>query len=208
MYDLQTFSVFLLAAFVIAATPGSAIMYVAARTLAGGRGEGIASTLGTAVGGFLHVAASALGLSALLMTSANAFTVIKLAGAAYLIWLGVKMWREAGAPLDVSLTSEGIGKAFRDGIVVEILNPKMAAFFLAFLPQFIDPTRSVLLQMSVLGTIVVVLNSLADLIVIVIASRARDGLLSRPSLVTRIRQGSAGVMMLLGASLLMSRRTP
>jgi threonine/homoserine/homoserine lactone efflux protein len=207
MYDGQTFALFLAAAFVIAATPGSAIMYVAARTLAGGRIEGIASTLGTAVGGFVHVVASGLGLSAILMASANAFTVIKIAGAAYLIWLGIKMWREAGAPLDIDLTSDGVGKAFRDGIVVEILNPKMAAFFLAFLPQFIDPSKSVLLQMSVLGTIVVVLNSLADLVVITIATRARDGLLSRPSLVTRIRQGSAAVMMALGVSLLMTRRS-
>lgn len=210
MYDWMTFSVFLIAAIVVAATPGTAIMYVAARTIAGGRQEGIASTLGTAVGGGVHIAASVAGLSALLMASAHAFTAVKLAGAVYLIWLGFTMWRDAGTPLVFnagSATSTGMTTAFRDGIVVEVLNPKMAAFFLAFLPQFIDASRPVAVQMVVLGSLVVVLNSVVDLVVIALASKARDGILSEPELLTKLRRGSAAIMLGLGASLLMMRRT-
>ena len=200
---------FLAAAAVIALTPGPGIMYVAARTLAGGRAEGIASSVGTGLGGFVHVLAGALGVSAVVTASAEAFTVLKLSGAAYLVWLGIKTWRSARVPLalDIGAQATGTRRAFAEGILVEALNPKTAAFFLAFLPQFVEPQAgSVALQFVVLGTISVMLNTLVDIVVAILASSVRRGILDRPSLVRRLREGSALVFCGLGLSLAFARR--
>lgn len=200
------FVLFLASAIVIALIPGPSIFYVAARTLAAGRSEGLASTLGMSLGGLVHILAGAFGVSALIMASAEAFTVMKLAGAAYLIWLGIKTFRTAKieAAQDVEVT--GAARAFRQGIVVEITNPKTASYFLAFLPQFIDVSQPVALQFMVLGVISVTLNGLVDLVVVVMAGAAREGLDKRPDVVARIRQGSGLIMAGLGASLLVARR--
>jgi threonine/homoserine/homoserine lactone efflux protein len=133
------FSLFLLAAFIIAAIPGPGIFYVAARTLSGGSNTGFASSFGLALGGLVHVAAGALGVSAIILASAQLFTALKLVGAFYLIWLGIKTFREAGSAPPEQIEPAGAQRAFRDGVVVEALNPKTAAFFLAFIPQFIEP---------------------------------------------------------------------
>lgn len=138
--DLANLALFSAAALAIALSPGPGIFYVAARTLAGGRGEGLASSFGTGLGGLVHVAAGAVGVSALVMASAEAFTILKLAGALYLVWLGLKAIREARQPFEANVTTTGAARAFREGILVEALNPKTAAFFLAFLPQFVDPS--------------------------------------------------------------------
>ena len=201
------FVLFLASAIVIALIPGPSIFYVAARTLAAGRSEGLASTLGMSLGGLVHILAGAFGVSALIMASAEAFTVMKLAGAIYLIWLGIKTFRTAKieAAQDVEVT--GAARAFRQGIVVEITNPKTASYFLAFLPQFIDVSQPVALQFMVLGVISVTLNGLVDLVVVVMAGAAREGLDKRPDVVARIRQGSGLIMAGLGASLLVARRT-
>ena len=200
------FALFLASAVVIALIPGPSIFYVAARTLAAGRNEGLASTLGMSIGGLVHILAGAFGVSALIMASAEAFTLMKLAGAAYLIWLGIKTFRTARieAPQNVEVT--GAARAFRQGIVVEITNPKTASYFLAFLPQFIDVSQPVALQFMILGVISVVLNGLVDLVVVVMAGAAREGLDKRPDVVARIRQGSGLIMAGLGASLLVARR--
>src|ERR1700759_5686064 len=175
----------------IAAVPGPGIFYVAARTLSGGRRTGLASTLGTAVGGLVHVVAGSLGVSAIILASAELFAALKLLGAFYLVWLGLRTFREAGRyPLDQLTTSRG-EKAFRDGVLVEALNPKTAAFFLAFIPQFIEPTAGLpALQFIALGLISVTLNTLADVIVVAIAASARTTLSRKPQLVQRLRQGS------------------
>ena len=122
----MTFLLFVAAASIIALSPGPGILYVAARTLAGGRSEGLASSLGTAIGGLFHIAAGAAGISALVMASAEAFSLLKIAGALYLVWLGIRTFRSAGRAL--SLESEPVGdkRAFRDGVLVEALNPKTA----------------------------------------------------------------------------------
>ncbi|MGL4494986.1 MAG: LysE family translocator [Beijerinckiaceae bacterium] len=207
MVDLMTFLAFLATATVIAVTPGPGIFYVAARTLAGGRAEGMASSFGTGLGGLVHVLAGALGVSAIVMASAQAFTVMKIIGAVYLLWLGYKTIREARQPIaDVAAESTGAGPAFRQGILVEMFNPKTAAFFLAFIPQFIDPSAHVALQFILLGLISVTLNTLADVIVTIIASRARAGLVQRQSLVRRIREGSGVVIGGLGLTLLFAKR--
>jgi threonine/homoserine/homoserine lactone efflux protein len=200
-------SLFLLAALIIAAIPGPGIFYVAARTLSGGKQAGIASTFGTALGGLVHVIAGGLGVSAIILASAQLFAVLKLAGALYLIWLGVRTFREAGHLPPEQKGPIGTKRAFREGVVVEALNPKTAVFFLAFIPQFLDlATGAPALQFMTLGLISVTLNTLADVIVVVAASRARATLVRRPHLVQRLRQGSGLFIAGLGISLALARR--
>lgn len=205
--ETSTFLIFLAAALAIALSPGPGIFYVAARTLAGGRSAGLASSFGTGLGGLVHVVAGAVGISALVMASAEAFAVLKIVGAAYLLWLGFKTFREAGHIEPDDATGIGTRRAFRDGIVVEALNPKTAAFFLAFIPQFIDPGQSVAGQFVLFGVITVILNTLVDVAVTYSAAGARAGLAQRPRLIQRLRQGSGLVMCGLGATLLLARRT-
>jgi threonine/homoserine/homoserine lactone efflux protein len=203
-YDI---SLFLLAAVVIAAIPGPGIFYVAARTVSGGRRAGIASTFGTALGGLVHVIAGGLGVSAIILASAQLFTMLKLAGALYLIWLGIRTIREAAHLPTEPTGAIGFKRAFREGIVVEALNPKTAAFFLAFIPQFLEPAAGhPALQFMTLGLISVTFNTFADVIVIVAASAARSGLVRRPHLVQRLRQGSGLFIAGLGISLALARR--
>jgi threonine/homoserine/homoserine lactone efflux protein len=200
-------SLFLFAALMIAVVPGPGIFYVAARTLSGGRRAGLASTLGTGLGGLVHVVAGAVGISAIILASAELFAALKLIGAFYLIWLGVRTFREAGRrPLEQTAAPTH-DRAFRDGVLVEALNPKTAAFFLAFIPQFIDPAAGYpALQFIALGLISVTLNTLADIVVVLIASRASAGLARRPRLLQRMRQGSGIFIAGLGVSLALARR--
>src|SRR3954470_11221247 len=185
------FPLFLLAALVIAVVPGPGIFYVAARTLSDGSKAGIASTFGTALGGLVHVIAGALGVSAIILASAELFTAVKFAGALYLIWLGIKTFREARTLLPQQIAAVEARRAFRDGALVEALNPKTAAFFLAFIPQFLDPAGvAPALQFITLGLIAVTLNTLADFVVVAMAATAEAGLVRRPHLFQRLRQGS------------------
>ena len=208
MIDASSFALFFAAALVIALTPGPGIFYVAARTLAGGRREGLASSVGLGLGGLVHVVAGAAGLSVFLMTSAEAFTALKLAGAAYLIWLGIKTVREAPIALPQAVVVTGATRAFREGVIVESLNPKTAAFFLAFIPHFVDPEQGhVALQFVILGLISVLLNTLADVAVVLMAARARDSLSQRPTVIRRLREASGVVLCGLGASLALARRS-
>jgi threonine/homoserine/homoserine lactone efflux protein len=206
MFETANFALFLAAALVVAVTPGPGIFYVAARTMAGGRGEGLASSVGTGLGGLVHVVAGAAGVSAIVMASAEAFTVLKFAGALYLVWLGIKTIREARVALPNAVATTGARRAFREGIVVEALNPKTAAFFLAFVPQFVDPAGSVALQFAILGLISVALNTLADIGVAFMASSARTALARRPRAIRRIREGSGLVICGLGVTLAFARR--
>jgi len=203
----MTFLLFLATASLIALSPGPGIFYVAARTLAGGRGEGLASSFGTAVGGLFHVGAGAVGVSALVMASADAFIALKLAGALYLVWLGIKTMREGRFDMPVSGAGVGSVRAFREGIVVEALNPKTAAFFLAFLPQFVDPSSgAVWLQFFALGLVSVTLNTAVDVVVVVAAARARSIALGRPTLLRRLKTGAGLMIACLGFGLLFARR--
>jgi len=150
---------------VLAITPGPGIFYVLARSLRGGRREGFLSAGGTFLGGLVHVAAAAFGLSAILAASAVAFDTVRYAGAAYLIYLGYRMIRdrEADAVLDAALGARG---TFLQGVTTEILNPKTALFFLSFIPQFVSVREGhVAAQFLMLGAISVTLNTCADLLV-------------------------------------------
>jgi threonine/homoserine/homoserine lactone efflux protein len=200
-------SLFLFAALLIAVIPGPGMFYVAARTLAGGRQAGMASTFGTALGGCVHVVAGGIGISALILASAQLFTALKLVGAFYLVWLGIRTFRDAGRTLSEPVDTARPGQAFREGVLVEALNPKTAAFFLAFIPQFVDPMAGhPAFQFIVLGLISVTLNSLADVVVVIFAARARMTFQSRPRAVQRLRQGSGLFMAGLGVSLALMRR--
>jgi threonine/homoserine/homoserine lactone efflux protein len=168
MFASHRFLIFLASAVLLAITPGPGIFYVLARSLAGGRREGIHSSVGTFVGGLFHVFAAALGVSAVLAASAVAFHTVKYAGAAYLVWLGTRMIRSRNIEVSAAPATPSPG-AFRQGILTEILNPKTALFFLSFIPQFITPENGhVFFQFVALGTLSVTLNTMADLVVVLL----------------------------------------
>lgn len=162
---------FFFAALVLAVTPGPGIAYVVARTAAGGRAEGLASCLGTGLGGMVHVAAAALGLSVLLAQSAAAFAVVKYIGAAYLVYLGVRLLWSKSAGGHAKVAAGGPRRALLEGILVEGLNVKTALFFLAFLPQFLADGSPAALQLVVMGSVCVVLNTLVDVAAVLGAAR-------------------------------------
>lgn len=162
---------FFLAALVLALTPGPGIAYVVARTAAGGRAEGLASCVGTGLGGMFHVCAAALGLSLLLAQSAAAFTVVKYVGAAYLLYLGVRLLISKAPVEQRPIAAGGTRRALLEGILVEALNVKTALFFLAFLPQFLVSSSPAVPQLVVMGTVCVVLNTLVDVAAVFGAAR-------------------------------------
>ena len=199
MIDTHHFLLFLAAAVLLAITPGPGIFYVLARTFAGGRREGIESSLGTFFGGLFHVFAAALGVSAILAASAVAFHTVKYVGAAYLVWLGIRMIRTRNAEMHVQTATPAQG-SFRQGILTEALNPKTALFFLSFIPQFIVPGRGhVFLQFVVLGAISVLLNTIADLVVVFLAAPLERKLKNSVKFRRRQRLASGLGMIGLGA---------
>jgi threonine/homoserine/homoserine lactone efflux protein len=192
---------------VLAVTPGPGIAYVVARTVAGGRSEGLASCLGTGIGGMLHVLAAALGLSLVVAQSAVAFDLVKYLGAAYLVYLGVRMLarKEHAFPL-VPVASQGARRALLEGIVVEALNVKTALFFLAFLPQFVSPGAPLAPQLMLLGSISVALNTLVDAIAVFAADRLLKSGPARAARARLLTRTSGLTLLGLGAWLAFARR--
>ncbi len=206
---MQTFSfiAFLAAATVLAITPGPGVAYVVARTVGGGRSEGLASCLGLALGGLAHVAAAVLGLSVLIAQSAWAFGLVKYVGAAYLIYLGIRMLLQRGEAVQVEkVSAQGSRRAFLEGVVVEALNVKTALFFLAFLPQFTTPDPSLASQLAVLGIVCVALNTLVDVAAVLGADRWLQSGTARAARTRLLRRLSGGTMMGLGVFLALVRR--
>jgi threonine/homoserine/homoserine lactone efflux protein len=203
MPDASHLIAFALAAATIALIPGPGMLYVLARSLGGGRDEGLRSTAGTGVGGLVHVAAAALGLSAIIATSATAFTAVKYLGAAYLIWLGCRtlLSRHREAPSSSAGVPEaGKSDALRQGVLTEVLNPKTALFFLTFLPQFCQPANGPLaVQVLVLGALSVALNTLADLVVALAAGDVSRRLRERPAMWRRQQVATGSILVGLGA---------
>ena len=157
--DLSTLALFCAAALALAVVPGPAVLYIVAQSVDQGRFAGFVSALGISVGGLVHVLAATIGLSSLLASSATAFTIVKYAGAAYLVFLGIRrlLAREI-AENDIVRAPRSRRRLFVDGIVVNVLNPKAALFFIAFLPQFLDPDAgAATLQIFALGLIFVVI---------------------------------------------------
>ncbi|MEM7737076.1 MAG: LysE family translocator [Deinococcota bacterium] len=214
MTDPQTFLVFLTAALGLAVMPGPGMVYVLARTLRGGRREGIFSALGTSIAGLLHTLAAALGISVILTTSALAFSVVKWLGVIYLIYLGVRTLVSDGIvepssadTLSPSPVSRGMAaqQALRQGIITEVLNPKTALFFLAFIPQFINPDGYVFWQFMLLGTITTIFTSGMDIVVITLATPLSKRLQQRGGLARAGRIGSGTALIGLGVYVAIDR---
>ena len=198
---------FLLAALVLAITPGPSITYVVARTVAAGRVEGLASCIGTGIGGLMHVLAAALGLSLLVAESALAFGLLKYLGAAYLVYLGVRLLRRQDAALVLpGVTAQGAARALREGILVEALNVKTALFFLAFLPQFVIPALPLAPQLVLLGSVCVLLNTLADVAAVFAAQRLLASAPARAARARLLTRASGVTTLGLGAFLALARR--
>jgi threonine/homoserine/homoserine lactone efflux protein len=167
--------VFAVAATLLLLTPGPAVLYVVARSVEQGRIAGLASVFGITTGTLVHVLASTLGLSALLASSAFAFALVKYAGAGYLIYMGVKrILKRTDTPASPSkLAKRSLGRLYRDGFIVNLLNPKTALFFLAFLPQFVDPARgAVPVQIAFLGLMFTLMGLTSDGLYALVAGTA------------------------------------
>jgi threonine/homoserine/homoserine lactone efflux protein len=198
--------VFLGTAALFAVIPGPGILYVLARSLRGGRGDGIRSTIGNGIGALGHVAAAAVGLSAVLAASATAFTVVKLLGAGYLIYLGARaLLSRDHAPVEEHRRANR--SAVVQGMVSELLNPKTALFFLAFLPHFVHPgTAPAPLVFGLLGVIAVLMALVVDLLVAVFAGSLGTRLLANPCWRRRQRVASGVTMIGLGGALALAER--
>lgn len=171
MPNWSTLSLFITAAFILVIIPGPNSLYIIARSVQQGRVAGIVSSLGVQVGTLFHIAAATMGISALLMSSAVAFNIVKYAGAIYLIYLGVKTLLTRGKIEQTQeVKRESLIRVFYQGVFVQILNPKTTLFFFAFLPQFIDSTRGfITAQIFLLGAILVVLGVFSDSLYVLLA---------------------------------------
>ena len=204
MIDHAHFLIFLSAAVLLAISPGPGMIYVLARSLRGGRAVGLASSFGTATGGMVHVLAAGLGLSAILARSASAFMVVKYLGAAYLIFLGLRtlLARDSDGPVDTS--EQDAGSPFWQGMLTEVLNPKTALFFLAFIPQFVEHGAPLVPQFLLLGALSVGLNTLADIAVVCAAGPLERRLKSSVLWRRRQRQTSGAALVGLGGYVALS----
>jgi len=210
MFNSTKFLLFLTAALLLAIAPGPGMLYVLARSLAGGKREGVLSALGTFLGGMLHVFAAALGVSIILAKSASAFATVKYVGAAYLCFLGVRMILEARKektgpqqiPHDALRALQPARNPLWQGVATEALNPKTALFFLSFIPQFVNPGAGhVFLQFVALGTLSVAMNTSADLIAIALAGPLGERIRSSPTFRRRQRTVTGAIMIGLGTYL-------
>ncbi len=183
MFDPASLIIFISAAFALLISPGPAVLFIIARSLEQGRMAGIISTLGIALASLVHAFFAAVGLSALLMQSALAFSIIKYLGAAYLIYLGIRTLMTKAKPHSLqSVEPVPVMKLFRQGFIVNLFNPKTTLFFLAFLPQFVDPSRgSALVQIFVLGLIFTVMAVISDSVYAIVAGMAKEWLLGGSS---------------------------
>jgi len=206
MPDATTFGVFIAASLVLVVIPGPAVFYIITRSVDQGRPAGLASVFGVGVGGLVHAAFAAAGLSAILASSATAFSVVKWLGVAYLVWLGLQRLFFAGEEDEMAgtATPDRLSRIFSQGIVVNVLNPNTALFFFAFLPQFVDPYQGAgWLQILLLGVTFVVIALVSDSLYALLASTV-GGWLRRESAGSGFRRGrryiSGGVYLALGAA--------
>jgi threonine/homoserine/homoserine lactone efflux protein len=207
--DSSHLALFLSTTIVLLLIPGPAVLYIVAQSVEHGRRTGLTAVAGIHVGSTVHVLAATVGLSALLVSSAVAFSAVKLVGAAYLVFLGIQglLARDGGSGL--SAASEGdLGRVFRQGIVVNILNPKTALFFFAFLPQFVDPSRSAAPQIAVLGLLWIVVGLFSDSLYAVLSGTVGAAVRRRPGFANAQRVVTGFVLIGLGvAAALTGRKT-
>ena len=202
--------VFFSAALALNVSPGPDLLFVLSRTLSGGRRVGVASVCGVCSGALVHVAAAALGISAIMATSALAFAVVKYVGAAYLLYLGAQALRSAGATASFNLEAApqvSVWQAYRQGILVDVLNPKAAIFFMAFLPQFVRPDHgAVALQLVILGVLVVLVAVVVECAMVLLAARASSALRSNRRLSLWLDRVLGSVLIGLGIRLGLAER--
>ena len=210
MFDWSSYLVFVLACVALILVPGPAQALVLAKTLSGGRKAGALSAIGLNIGTLVHTLAAALGISAILATSALAFSVVKYLGAAYLVWLGIRSLRSrapAATTAAAAPVSSGPGSALFQGVAAGVLNPKVALFFLAFLPQFVDPGRGhVLAQFLVLGATMAVLDTLYELALVGVFARLRGRYLASQRVARWQARISGAVLIALGVRLAVQDR--
>src|SRR5215211_1483520 len=204
MPDASTFALFVAAALVLLVVPGPSVLYIVARSIEGGRTAGLVSVLGVQTGAMVHIAFATLGLSAILASSAVAFSIVKWLGAAYLVWLGLRrIFGRDEAEYDIAVEPARLSRVFSQGVIVNTLNPKTALFFLAFLPQFVDPARAAAwAQILLLGATFVILALCSDGLYALLSGTAGGWLRRRMKGVT-FRRGqrfvSGGILIALGA---------
>lgn len=208
--DLTYWLVFFSAALALNLSPGPDLIYILSRSIAHGRRVGLASAAGVCTGAFVHVLAASVGLSAILATSATAFTVVKYVGATYLIYLGLKSLRSAGATFSPTKDKEmdvSTWKAFRQGVFIDVLNPKVAMFFMAFLPQFVRPGHgSEPLQLVMLGTLVICVAIVVESGFVLAAASATNFFRANPKASVWLDRVLGGVLIGLGIRLALSEQ--
>ncbi len=200
MPSLSALELFAVAAFALIIIPGPAVLYIVSQSIGHGRKGGLAAVLGIEIGGFVHVIGAALGVSAIIASSATAFSVLKIAGGAYLVVLGIRRLLERDETAGEGMArTRPLGSIFRQGMVVNALNPKTALFFLAFLPQFVDPERGhVALQAAILGLVWIAIATVSDALWALGAGSA-VGLLRRSARARRAeRMAGGGILIGLG----------
>jgi threonine/homoserine/homoserine lactone efflux protein len=201
---------FISAALLLLVIPGPAVFYIVGRSIGHGRSAGLISALGIAVGSLVHTAAAAVGLSALLMSSAIAFAAVKYLGAAYLIYLGIQKFRlEEPFELDGNAPTVKLNRIFAQGIVVNVLNPKAALFFFAFLPQFVDPNRGqVAIQILFLGVLFALLGLMTDTFWALTSGTVANLFRRNPKAMRTQRFVSGGMLISLGVATALAGASP
>ena len=208
MFGIHDFGVFILTGIVLNLTPGQDTFYILGRSISQGRGAGIASVLGISSGSLVHTLAAALGLSAVLAASASAFLVLKIAGAAYLVYLGLRMFLTRSLPANIpgAFASSSFGAVYRQGLLTNILNPKVALFFLAFMPQFIAPdSPDKFLAFITLGLCFITTGTIWCFCLAWFASRLGDRLRGSNRFTTILNRTAGALFVFLGIRLAASK---
>jgi threonine/homoserine/homoserine lactone efflux protein len=202
MIPPEKLALFIVSSIALLVVPGPAVLYIVTRSLSQGRGAGLASMAGVNAGALTHTLAAALGLSAILVSSALAFSVVKYVGAAYLVFIGVQQFlSRKGALENIELKRDSLSRIFTQGYIVSLFNPKLALFFFAFLPQFVDAKHgSVTAQMLVLGLTFVTLAAISDGTYAMLSSSLGRWLNRNPKLASRQKYVTGSVYVGLGVT--------
>jgi threonine/homoserine/homoserine lactone efflux protein len=207
MLGIHDYWLFVAAGVLLNLTPGQDTFYILGRSISEGTRSGVASALGITVGSLFHTAMAAVGLSAVLATSASAFAAVKLLGAAYLVYLGVRMFMTANTGERRRLRGAGALGSFRDGILTNVLNPKVALFFLALMPQFIAPdSKTKVAAFVALGLTFVATGTVWCLVLAVSAGKLRDFFTRHPAGLKNVSRVAGGLFVVLGLRLAVSRQ--
>ena len=207
MPTLHTLMVFAGIALLFAASPGPNFIYVLSRSIGHGRREGLFSTLGIGTGAIVHTAAAVLGISALLTTSAIAFSLVKYAGATYLIYLGIKTLVNRNRTVSLESTRPGEFRAYREGLITMLLNPKAALYYFSFLPQFVDPSLGhASLQLTMFGLMQALAGLIVYTLIVLLAGSVGERIRKRRKLRQAQQWATGCTYLALGATVTLSRR--